>query len=120
MEDRNIYNKQATYFKDGKRQKKNLFKKMNIMEYMNKELTFLDLFSHLGEARLFSHIILECNKNPEGYYLHHDKSAQTIAEKLSIAPPTQFKYLSLLVKKKLLVKEQGKRGYYSVNPKYIS
>lgn len=115
-----IENKKTSYYKDGKHIKTNVFKKLNIMEYKNKELTLIDLFDHIGEAKLYSYILIACHNNPDDYYLHHDKSAQTIAKELKIAPPTQFKYLSLLVKKELLVKEIGKRGYYRLNPKFIS
>lgn len=120
MENNKIQNKQLFYYKNGKNNKVNVFKKINIMEYKNKELTLIDLFDHIGEAKLFSYIMIACNNNKENYYLHHDKSAQLIAKELSIAPPTQFKYLSLLVKKELLLKEVGKRGYYKINPKYVS
>ena len=120
MENISILNKKTTYHKDGKLIKTNIFKKINIMEYKNKELTLIDLFDHIGEAKLYSYILIACNNNPENYYLHHDKSAQTIAKDLGIAPPTQFKYLALLVKKELLFKEVGKRGYYKINTKYLS
>lgn len=119
MNYRLIFNRFTQYFKDGKSVKKKLFLKMNIMDYKNTTVNFLDLFDHIGEAKLFNYIAKYCFDSKEEYYYHHDKSAKKIAEQLSIAPPTQFKYLALLVSKELLLKEVGKRGYYKVNPKYI-
>lgn len=120
MDVNQIYNKTASYFKNGVKAKKKLFLKLNIMEYKNQTMTLVDLFTHMGEAKLFNYIIKYCFTKEEEYYLHHEKSSIEIAKELGIAPPTQFKYLSLLVKKQLLLKEVGKRGYYKINPKFLN
>jgi hypothetical protein len=119
MDINQIYNKTTSYFKDGVKTKKKIFLKLNIMEHKNKTITLIDLFTHMGEAKLFNYISKYCLDKGEEYYFHHEKSSLEVAKELGIAPPTQFKYLSLLVKKQLLLKEIGKRGYYKGNPKFL-
>jgi hypothetical protein len=120
MDYNQIYNQTTNYFKEGKHVKKKKYVKINMMEYKNETINLIDLFDHIGEGKLFNFIVKHCFDNKVDYYFHHDKSAQDIALRLKIAPPTQFKYLALLVKKTLLLREAGKRGYYKVNPRFVS
>ena len=65
MDINQIYNKTTSYFKDGVKTKKKIFLKLNIMEHKNKTMTLIDLFTHMGEAKLFNYI----SKTPEYQWL---------------------------------------------------
>lgn len=91
--------------------------KMNIIENLDREFLFLDLFEHIGEIRMFSYIIIASQKEKSNYYRHDFTAVKEIEKLYKIKPSTQHKYLKLLLTKEVLVKIQN--GIYKVNSKYI-
>lgn len=111
--------KTSTYYKEGKKHKKELFLKLNIMEYKGQSLTMLSLFTHIGEAKIFEYILMEVHNSLDKVYLHDKRNSDKIFEALSIAPSTQHKYIKMLLSSQLLEKTKD-RGYYTIGKKYIS
>lgn len=114
-----LKNKQTSYYKNGQNIIKNLFIQVNIMENNGKEFRYSQLMDHIGELHLFEYILTKCKSSEDNTYLQDLKSSGMILKELKIAPSTQSKYLNLLVRKLLLLKVPGHRGYYTINPKFI-
>ena len=99
------------------KERKKLFIKMNLLETVDEEVLVLDMFEHLGELKLYSHILKKCKDSENSLYYHNSLSMQEIEEKLSLQKSTQHKYIKQLVSKGLLIKKQN--GIYLLNKKFI-
>jgi hypothetical protein len=91
--------------------------KMNIIENLKYDFTILELFEHIGEAKMFSYILTTAQKEVNNYYRHDFNSKIELENRFDIKESTQFKYLKLLISKGLICKIQN--GIYKVSEKYI-
>jgi hypothetical protein len=92
---------------------------MYMVEEDNKKFTLLSLCSHIGELKMYDFIVRYTTEDAKNQFLHDSRSSEDIFNELSVAPSTQNRYISLLVKSTLILKVANKRGYYSVNPKFL-
>lgn len=97
--------------------KTKLYLKMNTIESLQKNFTFLRLCEHIGEAHLFEWICIKAMKNENFFYYHDTNNVNQFEKEFNIKPSTQHKYLKLLVQKSLIFKK--KNGVYQPNEKYI-
>lgn len=109
--------KKEVYVNSNTKEKVQLYIKMNILQTSEKEITMLNFFEHMGELKLFNHIILDMRSTGKNQYYHNAQSMIDIEKQLELKKSTQHKYIKLMVAKDLLIKIQN--GIYKINPKHL-
>ena len=113
----NTSTKKEVYVNSNTKEKVQLYIKMNILQTSEKEITMLNFFEHMGELKLFNHIILDMRSTGKNQYYHNAQSMIDIEKQLELKKSTQHKYIKLMVAKDLLIKIQN--GIYKINPKHL-
>jgi DNA-binding IclR family transcriptional regulator len=83
---------------------------------MNSLETVFGAFKHLGEVHLLEFILDTLDTNTMRYYHNNDRTEQ-IQKKYDLAPSSQYRYLSNMVKNGVL--EKVGKGKYKVMEKWI-